>query len=130
MRRITVCEGCRNRIDPDVCHCGDEMDKHHFGSGHSPVPVGCTCGYHKAVKLVKRSGWSDCVRKRLDPARPKYSNAVKSLAAHAPGVSIFEVWVAHLDDACKEASLMQLFDEEPKRQVHLVRLPLSKLDER
>lgn len=82
-----------------------------------------------SAKLVKRSGWSESVRKRLDPARPKYSNAVKSLAAHAPGISIFEVWVAHLDDACKEASLMQLFDE-PKRQVRLVRLPLSKLDER
>jgi hypothetical protein len=65
-----------------------------------------------AVKLLKRSGWSQAVRKRLDPQRPKYSEAVKSLAAHAPDISIFEVWVAHLDAAYKEASLMQLFDDE------------------
>lgn len=103
VRRITVCIGCHNRIDPDVCHCGDEMDKHHFGSGHSPVPAGCTCGYHKPVRLVKRSGWSESVRKRLDPTRPKYSEAVKSLAALAPDEKLFEVLVSRLDDACKEA---------------------------
>lgn len=38
------CSGCGNWIDPDVCHCGDAMDQHHTGSGHSPVPAGCDCG--------------------------------------------------------------------------------------
>jgi hypothetical protein len=55
------------------------------------------------VKLIQRSGWSDAVRKRLDPNRPKYSTAVKSLAAFARSESTFELLVSRLDDACKEA---------------------------
>lgn len=101
-KRITKCEGCGNRIDPDVCHCGDAMDSHGMGSEHSPVPMGCTCGYAKPVKLVKRGGWSAGVRERLDPGRPEYSAAVKSLAAFAPNETVFELLVSHLDAACRE----------------------------
>lgn len=73
-----------------------------MGSGHSPVPMGCTCGYAKRVKLVKR--------KQSDPTRPKYSNAVESIAAFADSIAvpgnkarIIRVLVTHLDDACQEA---------------------------
>lgn len=45
-----VCLGCGWEIDPETCHCGEAMNKHHMGSGHSPVPAGCTCGYHDAEK--------------------------------------------------------------------------------
>ena len=42
-----TCKGCGNEIDPDVCCCGGEIKKHVFGDGHTPVPMGCTCGYVK-----------------------------------------------------------------------------------
>ena len=42
-----VCRGCGEEIDPDVCWCGDEMGKHTGYEGHSPVPLGCECGYDK-----------------------------------------------------------------------------------
>lgn len=41
------CAGCGNMVDSFTCHCGDYIDKHGIGSGHSPVPMGCTCGYAK-----------------------------------------------------------------------------------
>lgn len=44
-----ICEGCKNPYDPEVCHCGDAVDSHGTWAGHSPVPMGCTCGY--VVKL-------------------------------------------------------------------------------
>lgn len=55
------------------------------------------------VKLIKRAGWSEAVAKRLDRARPKYSEAVKSLAAFARTQSVFELLVSRLDAACNEA---------------------------
>jgi hypothetical protein len=43
-----TCPGCKNEIDPEVCHCGDEISKHNpMWCGHNPVPMGCTCGYAK-----------------------------------------------------------------------------------
>lgn len=40
------CDHCKNEIDPDVCHCGESMESHHgMSHNHSPVPMGCTCGY-------------------------------------------------------------------------------------
>lgn len=42
-----ICPDCKNKIDPDYCWCGSAMDSHDIGSGHSPVPAGCTCGYLK-----------------------------------------------------------------------------------
>lgn len=41
-----ICPGCGRAIDPEVCHCGEEI-KHH-NAEHSPVPAGCTCGYADA----------------------------------------------------------------------------------
>lgn len=48
---IHICIWCRHEIDPDCCHCGGAMDKHTQWDGHSPVPAGCTCGYHEADKM-------------------------------------------------------------------------------
>jgi hypothetical protein len=56
-----------------------------------------------AVKLIKKSVYPPHVTKRLDPTRPRYSNAVKSIAAFAQSAEEFEVLVTHLNDACKEA---------------------------
>lgn len=42
-----ICGGCKQEIDPDCCHCGSPMELHTWGDGHSPVPMGCICGYHK-----------------------------------------------------------------------------------
>jgi hypothetical protein len=39
------CPHCANPIDADVCHCGEYVKNHGGGDGHSPVPMGCACGY-------------------------------------------------------------------------------------
>ena len=44
-KKITVCPGCLNEIDTEVCHCGNYIKSHTIYDGHSPVPMGCTCGY-------------------------------------------------------------------------------------
>jgi hypothetical protein len=49
-------------------------------------------------------GYAKLVRELLDPSRPKYSEAIKSFAAFALDERMFKVLVAHLDDACREAS--------------------------
>lgn len=41
------CKGCGNAIDPDWCCCGDSVASHGMGSGHSPVSMGCACGYER-----------------------------------------------------------------------------------
>ena len=40
-----TCPECGREIDPEICWCGDAIDSHNMWSGHSPVPVGCVCGY-------------------------------------------------------------------------------------
>lgn len=43
----SYCGGCRNEIDPDCCHCGEDHKSpgtDYYG-GHGMVPMGCTCGY-------------------------------------------------------------------------------------
>lgn len=37
------CDGCEQRIDPDVCGCGDSITHSAFAAGHAPVPMGCEC---------------------------------------------------------------------------------------
>jgi len=58
------------------------------------------------AKLIKRDSFSSEVRAKLDESRPKYSEAVKSLAAFCHGRNnpklVFRVLVTHLDDACAE----------------------------
>lgn len=46
---IVKCDDCRNEIDPEWCHCGDAIKDHRgMSHNHSPVPMGCTCGYASA----------------------------------------------------------------------------------
>lgn len=41
-----TCPDCKQEIDPDVCWCGILTDDHDpFYDGHTPVPMGCICGY-------------------------------------------------------------------------------------
>lgn len=78
-------------------------------------------GVAMPAKLIKREPvYSNRVMRRLDKERPKYSEAVKSISAFidtrfegALANDVFEVLVGQLDAACKEASLMQLFDDPP-----------------
>lgn len=42
-----VCKDCGKETDPDWCWCGDRIDLHHWTDGHSPVPMGCICGFVK-----------------------------------------------------------------------------------
>lgn len=40
------CPECGNETDPDCCHCGDAIKDHRgMSHNHSPVPMGCSCGY-------------------------------------------------------------------------------------
>lgn len=39
---LETCEGCGEMVDPSVCHCGIEHDRH-VGEEHSFVPMGCDC---------------------------------------------------------------------------------------
>ena len=48
-----TCPFCKNEIDPDVCHCGEERKNHDaYYCGHSFVSMGCSCGYEKPKKKV------------------------------------------------------------------------------
>ena len=49
------CLFCRMTIDPNTCHCGDPVDSHDEGHGHSPVPLGCIC-YYGDVDLEEFEG--------------------------------------------------------------------------
>lgn len=40
----TICPTCAQLIDPETCHCGDPVHGHPMET-HSPVPMGCICGY-------------------------------------------------------------------------------------
>ena len=42
-----ICSGCSQEIDPDCCGCGSPIEGHSMYDGHSPVPMGCACGYDK-----------------------------------------------------------------------------------
>lgn len=42
---VPVCPDCKNEIDLDVCQCGEYIQQHGCHAGHTPVPMGCTCGY-------------------------------------------------------------------------------------
>lgn len=61
-----------------------------------------TNGYVKS-SARKVPGYSACVRQRLDASRPKYSEAVKTLAAIARDEAAFDLLVSQLDAACSEA---------------------------
>lgn len=42
--QMPICQGCGNEIDPDTCCCGGPANGA-YCDNHSPVPMGCTCGY-------------------------------------------------------------------------------------
>jgi hypothetical protein len=39
---MEICPGCKRRIDPEVCWCGEAEP--HFSTDHSFIPMGCDCG--------------------------------------------------------------------------------------
>lgn len=63
---IFICPHCLHEIDPEQCHCGESMN--HYPDGHSPVPMGCTCGYDDAPN-----------RKASQPSCPDYLNDLNAM---------------------------------------------------
>lgn len=55
LNSVSICGKCLNEIDPGVCHCGDLILSHGVGSGHNPVPNGCTCGYYDQSKVARNT---------------------------------------------------------------------------
>lgn len=43
---VEICQSCFQLIDIETCHCGDLIDDHSIGGGHTAVPLGCRCGYN------------------------------------------------------------------------------------
>jgi hypothetical protein len=41
----SICVACEQEIDSEVCWCGEYIDKHDIGSGHSPIEMGCACNF-------------------------------------------------------------------------------------
>jgi hypothetical protein len=72
------------------------------------------------VRRIER--YPDNVSERLDPERPAYSSAVKSIAAFCDKNNMtkacFQVLVSHLDNACAESACAP----KPGRLQKLVRL--------
>lgn len=42
---VRTCRFCHEEIEHDLCWCGDFIDDHDAWCGHSPVPMGCRCGF-------------------------------------------------------------------------------------
>ena len=49
-----ICEGCGCDIDPEICWCGENYESHRFMCDHHFIPMGCTCGFYKQDKEVKK----------------------------------------------------------------------------
>lgn len=53
----SYCLQCRSRIDPELCHCGNDLAAHQGIAedgaspvlGHTFIPAGCSCGYGKRI---------------------------------------------------------------------------------
>ncbi len=67
MDSVTICSGCGYEIDPEVCHCGDLIKMHSYGDGHSPVSMGCMCGYE--VKPACKRSRVEQLTLPFDPAK-------------------------------------------------------------
>jgi len=74
-----ICPNCENEIDPDCCHCGSPIKNHGYSDNHSPVPMGCTCGY--AVQPPKPLKMYILVKKSL-PSHKMIAVAHGVLMAH------------------------------------------------
>lgn len=88
----------------------------------------CDHVVHGAFMTVRRiSTYSADVRERLDETRPKYSDAVKSIAAfcdkNAMTKACFQTLVSHLDNACVEARVhaREEFDQETEVANRIIR---------
>jgi predicted amidophosphoribosyltransferase len=46
----TLCPRCKKEIDPVVCHCGTELERHAHAN-HVFVPLGCVCMTHRPSDL-------------------------------------------------------------------------------
>lgn len=56
---MDTCPSCKNEIDPDTCWCGSPIEGHGIYDGHSPIAMGCTCGYDKPQEPT--TGVAKCV---------------------------------------------------------------------
>jgi len=43
----------RLRKNEEICHCGEPISAHHFGSGHSPVPMLESCPYAEELNAIR-----------------------------------------------------------------------------
>jgi hypothetical protein len=75
------------------------------------------------ARLIKRVGYSSTVRDRLDDSRPKYSEAVKSIAAfcnkNTMTKACLQVLLLRLDDAVAEARTLPRLVRVQKLFQHL-----------
>ena len=39
------CRWCKEEIDPNLCWCGDAIEDHTSWCEHTPIPMGCRCGF-------------------------------------------------------------------------------------
>lgn len=52
-----VCNKCHNAIQPDICHCGEDIvGTFSSHDGHNPIPMGCVCGY---IERPANSEWNE-----------------------------------------------------------------------
>ena len=52
--RVT-CKGCGQKIDPNVCYCGNEIKEGGGHDNHYSVPMGCVCWRDPPIDLVAKS---------------------------------------------------------------------------
>jgi hypothetical protein len=120
------CSSCGYAIDPDVCHCGEDVDKHAGGfDSHAPVPMGCQChmdGVGRATKDLLAT---------IQRFRELTSAQRSALAIMGP---IYEIAKKLVDDSDQVVSRpIKLHDEliEATRkaiEIERKRLHLAKLD--
>jgi hypothetical protein len=52
--RTSLCRGCGNECQTEVCWCGDTLATHRaWYQGHEFVPYGCTCLFAKGADTAK-----------------------------------------------------------------------------
>lgn len=88
-----ICPGCGWPIDPECCWCGAEIKNHGYQDGHSPVPMGCTCGYHDAEKRKNPNMKNKVGEKRQEEIRYKSIFSAEQLAASVCSRLAFEGFI-------------------------------------
>lgn len=69
MSELITCPYCNQEIDPDTCWCGDEI-KHSPYAGHSPVPMGCSCGRITNTEMTRPDTYPAIVEADESPEGP------------------------------------------------------------